>query len=91
MTDEQLFAYIDAYTDRAEDQADGAFTSAVEAARAGAIFSRYENRRQYESWRRRMRSKFTSDEPIGLTGQALESAIMGFAAMHPEYVVVGGG
>lgn len=60
----------------------------VEAVRAGMIFARYENRRQYESWRRRIRK---STEKIGLTGAALESAIMGYAALTPEYVVVGEG
>jgi len=77
---------VDAYSDRLEDETDAAFQTAVEAARAGAIFARRENDRQYQSWRRRVRR---STEKIGLTGQALESAIMGFAAMHPEYVVVG--
>lgn len=51
------------------------------------IFARRENDRQYQSWRRRTRSPA---EKIGLTGQALETAIMGFAAMHPEYVIVEG-
>jgi hypothetical protein len=85
-----VFAYIDAYTERLDDETQASFQSAIEAARAGAIFSRYENRRQYESWRRKMRVAMKDPtEEVGLSGQALESAIMGFAAMHPEYVVVG--
>jgi hypothetical protein len=88
VTDEQLFAYIDAYSERLEDDVQAAFESAVEAARAGAIFARRENDRQYQSWRRKSRRK--ADTKVGLSGQALETAIMGFAAQHPEYVVVGG-
>jgi hypothetical protein len=85
-----VFAYIDAYTERLDDETQASFQSAIEAARAGAIFSRYENNRQYQSWRRKMRVAMKDPtEEVGLSGQALESAIMGFAAMHPEYVVVG--
>jgi hypothetical protein len=91
ITDEQLFAYIDAYNERLEDETQAVFESAVEAARAGAIFARRENDKQYQSWRRKMRrSRAEPDQQIGLAGQALETAIMGFAAQHPEYVVVGG-
>jgi hypothetical protein len=89
VTDEQLSAYIDAYNERLEDETQAAFESAVEAARAGAIFARRENDRQYQSWRRKRRRN-EPDKKIGLSGQALETAIMGFAAQHPEYVVVGG-
>lgn len=89
LTDEQLFAYIDAYHDRMQDETQAAFESAVEAARAGSIFAKRENDRQYQSWRRKRR-RAEPEKQIGLTGQALETAIMGFAAQHPEYVVVGG-
>jgi hypothetical protein len=86
VTDEQVFAYVDAYNDRLEDETQAAFEAAVEAARAGAIFAKRENDRQYQSWRRKRRSRH---DKIGLTGQALETAIMGLAAQHPEYVVIG--
>src|SRR6185295_3805958 len=79
VTDEQLVAYVDAYNDRLEDEATAAFHTAVEAQRAGAIFARRENDRQYQAWRRKTAR---ATEKIGLTGKALESAIMGFAAMH---------
>jgi hypothetical protein len=77
-----------------EDEQEALFAGTVEATRAGMIFSHPEATRQYNAWRRRTQAAVKrargSTESIGLTGQALESAIMGFAALHPEYVVVGG-
>ena len=59
----------------------------VEAVRAGMIFAR--NDKQYRRWRAKVRSK--AGEAVGLTGAALEKAILGLAAQHPEYVVIGEG
>lgn len=50
MTDEQLVAYLDTGSERLSAAADGKFTSAVEAFRAGAIFGH--DQRQYTKWRR---------------------------------------
>ena len=86
MTDEQLVAYLDAYNDRLSDEAEAVYASMVEAVRAGTIFAKSD--KQYRRWRSSMQRR--SGKAVGLTGQALESAIMGFAAQHPEYVVVGG-
>lgn len=86
MTDEQLVAYLDAYSDRLKDTTEAAYDGMVEAVRAGMIFAKSD--KQYRRWRTRVQRR--SGQAVGLTGQALESAIMGFAAQHPEYVVVGG-
>lgn len=84
VTDEQLFAYLDAHYDHLKDESDARFDTLIEAVRSGTIFAR--NHKQYQSWRRKTRRP---DEKIGLTGQALESAIMGMAVQHPEYVIIG--
>ena len=58
----------------------------VEAVRAAMIFAKSD--KQYRRWRHSIQRK--AGKQVGLTGAALESAIMGFAAQHREYVVMGG-
>lgn len=81
-----MFAYLDAYNERLEDVTQAAFDSEIEAVRAGTIFAR--NRKAYDAWRRKNASRY--GRKVGLTGEALENAIMAMAAQHPEYVVFGG-
>lgn len=77
-----MVAYLDAAQDRQSDRSAADFDSMVEAVRVGYIFAR--DQKQYNRWRgsrKRRRQR-------GLTGAALESAVMGLARTHPEYVVV---
>lgn len=84
MTDEQFVAYLDAAQERISD----AFATAVEAARMGAIFGSPGGDKSYRRWRSRA-DREAGKPSSALAGAALESAIMGLAARHPEYVVVG--
>lgn len=59
---------------------------AVEAVRIGYLAAH--DKRIYSKWVNRRRK---GRQQVGLTGQALEAAIMGLARSHPEYVVVGNG
>lgn len=86
LTDEQLVAYLDAAQDRLRDRARTEFDAMVEAVRAGSIFA--QDGKQYRRWA----SRSSSGRPSrGLSGMALERAIVGLARVHPEYVVMGAG
>jgi hypothetical protein len=57
----------------------------VEAVRVGTVLAHdAKAARRWHSRRRRAEGK-----PAGLTGMALERAIAGLAAAHPEYIVTG--
>jgi hypothetical protein len=77
--------YLDAMTDRVEEQTADAFDSAVASVRVGYVIAR--DRRAAQRWDRRVARR--QRRSAGLSGASLEAAIMGLAATHPEYVVVG--
>lgn len=89
MTSAQLVAYLDAAQDRLAVDADARFTEAVEAVRIGTIIA--QDRKAYGRWRTRRRhpAAIAASDGGGLSGKALESAVMGLARQHPEYVVMG--
>jgi hypothetical protein len=65
------------YLDSARDRLDADFRSSVEAARMGTVFA--SNANAYQSWSRRT----SVPEGSGLTGKALEVAIMNIAREFP--------
>jgi hypothetical protein len=77
-TDERLLAYLDA----AEERDEAEFRNRIEAVRLGTIFAH--DAKSYGSWSRRARRA----EPA-VSARSLEAAVMGLAATHPEYVVIG--
>lgn len=83
LTDAQIVAYLDAAEDRIEAQQRSKFEGWVEAVRVGYIFAR--DGKQYTRWRSSTRSKGQR----GLTGHALEQAVMRIASMFPSNVEVG--
>jgi hypothetical protein len=68
--------YLDAAVERIDDE----FRLQVEAARMGAIFA--QDGKQYTRWDRGSKHK-----PRGLTGAALEAAVMSIAQMFPGNIV----
>jgi hypothetical protein len=88
LTDEQLVAVLDAASERIAERRSADFDAMAEAVRAGSIFAR--DQRQYNRWRQRTRRPSAGRaQSSGLVGAALERAVMGLRATHPEYVVVG--
>jgi hypothetical protein len=83
LTDEQLVAYLDAAQERIEVRGRSEFEGWVEAVRVGYIFAR--DGKQYDRWRTSSRSRVKR----GLTGAALEQAVMRIASMFPDNVQVG--
>lgn len=81
LTDELLVLYLDEETDRVRDRAQADFDRTVEAVRVGTIFAH--DGRQYARW---LAGKPAAKRGRGLTGDALEAAVMGIAAMFPENV-----
>lgn len=80
LTDEHLVLLLDEAVDRNRTRAQAEFDRMVEAVRAGTIFAH--DGKQHARWAR------SSREPRkGLTGDALEAAVRGIAAMFPENVV----
>ena len=86
LTDEQLIAYLDAAQERLEVRQRNDFEGWVEAVRIGYIFAR--DGKQYTRWRTSSRSR--SKHQRGLTGAALEQAVMRIASMFPANVEVAG-
>ena len=82
-------ALLDAGQDRLIVEADRRFTEAVESVRIGTVIA--QDRKAYSRWRTRRRHPLarTAADGGGLTGRALESAVLGLAATNPEYVVMG--
>jgi hypothetical protein len=90
MTDEQLVEKLVAAGRRMEREARVAFDDAVEAVRVGTITAR--DQRALNRWRtaqRRAEAK-AQQGSAGLTGAALEQAVMALALRSPEYVVIRG-
>lgn len=83
LTDEQLTLYLDEAVDRLRDRAQHRFDAMIEAVRAGTIFAH--DGKAHGNWLRKRKSPLAR----GLTGEALERAVSGFALVHPEYVVRG--
>ena len=84
LTDELFVAYLDAAADRITAD----FTARVEAARLGAVFA--SNAKAHEKWRRQAH-RAPGTHRKGLTGAALESAVMNVARMFPDNVIRGTG
>jgi hypothetical protein len=82
LTDEQLAGYLDAAQDRLSAQADGEFRAMVEAVRAGTIFAH--DKKQHARW---TRSHSRPKRGTGLSGDALEAAVMRVASIFPDNVV----
>ena len=85
LTDEQLVAYFDAASERRNEQSLSEFERAVETVRLGTGF--LHDAPAYRRWKSRMSRSQSRTQ--GVTGQALEAAVMGLARQHPEYVVMG--
>lgn len=83
LTDEQLVGIFDAAQDRLTDRSQSDFEAMLEAVRLGTVFAH--DGRQYGSWRR-SQPRRRGDRSSGLTGMALESAVMRIAALFPENV-----
>lgn len=60
------------------------FDQMVEAVRVGSIFAH--DQKAYDRWQRRPKARSKSR---GLTGHALEAAVMRIASQFPDNVVVG--
>lgn len=60
----------------------------VEAVRAGFIFSHHESNTAYQRWRHRRQRELHPERSVGLTGGALEQAVMAIAARDPSLVAV---
>jgi hypothetical protein len=86
LSDEQLVAYLDAAQERLEAQQRAEFDGWVEAIRAGTIFAHDD--KQYSKWRTRPRKG--ARQQRGLTGAALEQAVMRIASIFPGQVEIGG-
>lgn len=89
LTDEQLVLYLDAAQDRIDADVRNEFESWVEAVRIGTFFGSgtKEGVRQYARWKTRARNARPGRK--GLTGAALESAVMRIAEQFPDQVVRG--
>lgn len=74
-------AYFDAANERVADQ----WAADVEAVRIGTVAG--SDRKANERWQRE-RNKMKVQPEQGLTGAALERAIMTLAQAHPDLVVV---
>jgi hypothetical protein len=85
LTSEQLVAYLDAATERERRTVESRFAERVEAARMGTVFA--SNLSAYRRWRGSVR-RGTTVGP-GLTGAALEAAVMRVADQFPSNVVRG--
>lgn len=77
---------LDAASDRIVERVTSRFTQMVEAVRAGSIFAHREADTQYNHWRNRTAQR--GDRSPGLTGAALERAVMSIAARNPGLVAV---
>lgn len=82
LSDEQLVAYLDAASERLEERHRAEFDGWVEAVRVGTIFAH--DNKQYGKWRSR---PHPGRQQRGLTGAALEQAVMRIAAMFPGQVI----
>lgn len=80
MTPSQLVLY----TDMADLRLAARFDEMVIAARIGNA-----DQKSYNRWRARRGRQRIAAAGKALTGERLERAVMGLAAQHPEYVVVG--
>lgn len=83
LTDELLLLYLEEASERITD----AHESEVEAIRAGTILAY--DAKAYRRWRSAVDRRH--DRRTGLTGAALEAAVMSLAGAHPEYVAYGEG
>ena len=79
LTDELLLDYLDAAQERIEDR----FETQVEAVRVGTVIAG--NAKAMQRWSTRTRRH--GKQQRGLTGAALESAVMNVAAIFPENVI----
>lgn len=79
---------LDAASERITERAAARFEEMVEATRAGYIFSHSENATQYTRWRARRQKELDPTHAVGLTGAALERAVMSIAARDPSLVAV---
>lgn len=75
--------------DSAVLRVEAASRAAVENVRSGYILAR--DAKQYGLWTQRTAASRTDGDGRGLAGAALERAVFGLAATHPEYVVIGEG
>ncbi len=82
LTDELLVLYLDDAIDRRSDRIKSDFESTVEAVRVGYITAR--DKAAFQKWSRR-RAQPTKGS--GLTGAALEQAVMQVAAIFPDNVI----
>jgi hypothetical protein len=78
-----LVLYLDTAQDRVNEDADRAFTEAVEAVRMGTGFAR--DTRAYHRWANRPKR---NRHVKSLSPAALESAVMNIAKMFPDNVIV---
>lgn len=83
MTDEQLIEYMDTAQERIEHDAAVEHESMVIAVQIGTIIAH--DAKALRQWQARSRR---NKGEAGLTGAALERAVMGLRARNPEYVVV---
>jgi hypothetical protein len=85
LTDEQLVrVYLEPAQERVEERSRAAFDDMVEATRVGYIIAR--DRKAFHRWtnrRQRVRPK------RGLTGHALEQAVLNISRLYPDNVIVG--
>lgn len=81
LTDELLILYLDEEVDRVRDRAQADFDRTVEAVRVGTIFAH--DGKQHARW---VNSRRVLHRGAGLTGDALEAAVRGIAAMFPGNV-----
>lgn len=81
-------AYFDAAQDRTERAGSADFDVMVEAVRVGTIFAH--DAKQHQRWARTRQSRSWTGKPQrGLTGAALEAAVMRVASLFPENVIGG--
>jgi hypothetical protein len=82
-------AYFDMAAERIEERDRGSFELAVEAARIGtaAAWSR-DAASSWRSSRSRLRAKSSKPAEPGLTGEALEAAVMAIAMRDPGIVAM---
>lgn len=78
----QLHYYLAAAEERLVAEQRNRFETAVEAARVGYITAR--DQKAYGKWQRSLAKGH--GRPVGLTGHALEQAVMGFALANPDLV-----
>ena len=85
LTDEQLLAYADAAQERLDRHAQAELDRRVEEIRVGTIFAH--DQKQYGRWKSRTRNARPGQR--GLTGAALEAAVMGIREQFPDQVIGG--